>query len=150
MVTVGELNRDRIASPQPTLLISLNPDRLRVVFWTYWRNFPPSGGVASLSLPSSSVWDAFFLLKGISRPRERGRKPIHRVAYPCDLSGDYSAWNRKRESGGNHPTQAIFITWCEPLGSIRPSQGRKKTPPCAFFVSFLQCARLDDLLAPPK
>ena len=51
MVTVGELNRDRIASPQPTFHFfsfkSLVYEQLPVVFWAYWRNLPLLGGGAN-------------------------------------------------------------------------------------------------------
>ena len=40
-----------------------------------------------------------LLLVGIMRPREPGRKPIHRVAYPCDLDENYNVGSWERESG---------------------------------------------------
>lgn len=49
------------------------------------------------------------------RSREPGRNLIHRVAYPCDLGGDYSSNTQLKElrwQGGEKRVATAFNTLC--------------------------------------
>lgn len=58
------------------------------------------------------------------RPREPGRKPIHRVAYPCDLGDDYSVGTGK----GKGVLQALIVLIVSRLICIVMATGRHALP----------------------